>query len=135
MFLRRNMPICVSGTPYLNNLTHAVVVAAFVHRQTHRARRFQLVAQSLTPSDLFLHLTFVFLPTRTWILRIFSGSLRNEKEAGPPATEQRRENVVLGVYGDGVDSGGVSASAFSCFGAGFDATSEKSSKSAISGRA
>ena len=49
--------------------------------------------------------------------------------------EPRRENVVLGVCGDGVDSGGVMASAFSCFGAGFFAKSEKSSKSAISGRA
>jgi hypothetical protein len=135
VFARRKWTNYVSGTPYLNTIPLAVVVAAFLRRHTHRALRLQLVAPSLTPTDHVLHLTFVIFPPRTWILQIFSGSLRNEQDAGPPAMELRRANEGLGVYGDVVDGGGVIASAFSCFGAGFDATSEKSSKSAISGRA
>ena len=38
--------------------------------------------------------------------------------------EQMFVNKVLGVYGDERESGGVVASAYACFGAGFDAKSE-----------
>ena len=60
VFIRRKWANFGSGIRYLNSLTLPQVVDAPLRRQTHRDRRFQLVAPSLTPTDHFLQLIFVF---------------------------------------------------------------------------